>query len=109
MKKHTMYEVVLKDGRHIKAKTLAKLRRFASQIVKIWKVWKIKKDSTTICSYSRFYLDKALRRLTKGKYKTKYMNDAVWVLDSEKPLFSSKITPRLWLRIQRQTKRYEQR
>jgi hypothetical protein len=89
MKRTTIYTACLLNGKIIKAKTIAKLRRIAPQIRKIWR----DTNHRSIQWSDRFQLDKLLRIPTKGRYVTEYCNDWVYI-DSDKGVLSDKVSMR---------------
>lgn len=85
MKRKTLYTACLNNGKIIKAKTIARLRRIAPQIRKVWQdtelVYKQTKGKSTQRS-GRFTLDKLLKIPTKGRYAVEYFSNWAY-LDSD--------------------------
>jgi hypothetical protein len=93
MKRATTYTACLHNGKIIKAKTVAKLRRIAPLIRKVWR----NTNHESIQWSDRFRLDKLLKIPTKGRYVTEYHNDWVYI-DSDKGVLSDKVSMRERLR-----------
>ena len=101
---YTSYTATLVDGGCVHAKTIAKLRRLAPRITSIRRDQRTRWGNFITTRWTGIYLDRLLKRSTKNKYRTKYLVDPVWIVSSDPLIVSTKVTPRLRLRIQRQSR-----
>lgn len=87
MKRKTIYTACLYDGKNfkiIKAKTRAKLRKFAPFIRKIWMDSELPNKQKCLRGVQwsdRFMLDKFLKIPTKGRYRMEIWKEPLYFID----------------------------